>query len=374
MKFLHTADWQIGMKAAHAGRAAQRVRAERMAAAIRVIEIARQEAVDFIVVAGDTFEDNGVERALVQQVGDILSSFGRPVYLIPGNHDPFVPGSVWEHPVWSMAKSVRVLAEEEPVEVCGGLLFPCPILAKYSRKDPTAWIRAEQSRGICLGVAHGTVEGLCQEEPDYPIPLDAPNMRSLDYLALGHWHSTTGYSRPDGSVRMAYSGTHETTKFGERDSGNVLIVEIAAPGVPPVITQARTGGLYWTVLERELLDDGDLERVVDEISEIDTAEHTLIDVRLRGLITPSKRNWLDRIDDLLQARFVCGRLGTSGLRITPQDDSWLADLPVGPVRGAAERLRSIADPAGGEARPAGVTTETASRALLELYSILRSDR
>jgi len=35
MKFLHTADWQIGMKAVHVGSVGQRVHDERLAAAHR---------------------------------------------------------------------------------------------------------------------------------------------------------------------------------------------------------------------------------------------------------------------------------------------------------------------------------------------------
>ena len=53
---------------------------------------------------------------------------------------------------------------------------------------------------------------------------------------------------------MAYSGTHETTKFGERDSGNALLVEIASRGSTPVIESIRTGGLQWTVIEESLTD------------------------------------------------------------------------------------------------------------------------
>jgi DNA repair exonuclease SbcCD nuclease subunit len=96
MRFLHTADWQIGMRATQVGDAGQRVRDERLAAARRVVEVARNAGAEFILVAGDTFEDNGVDRVLVQKAADILAAFGGAVYLIPGNHDPLVPGSVWE--------------------------------------------------------------------------------------------------------------------------------------------------------------------------------------------------------------------------------------------------------------------------------------
>ena len=76
MRFLHTADRQIGMKASHVGEAGTRVRDERLEAARRVVGAARSAATDFILVAGDTFEDNGVDRVLVQKV----AAFGGPVY------------------------------------------------------------------------------------------------------------------------------------------------------------------------------------------------------------------------------------------------------------------------------------------------------
>jgi hypothetical protein len=170
MKFLHTADWQIGMRAAHVGAAGTRVREERLSAALRVIDAARDAGAEFVVVCGDTFEDNGVDRVLVQKVADILGEFGGPVYVIPGNHDPFMPGSVWEHPAWRSSDNVCVLREETLIEVSVGTLFPCPAREQHSGKDPTAWIPVGDSRGIRVGLAHGTVEGVYQEEPDYPIP------------------------------------------------------------------------------------------------------------------------------------------------------------------------------------------------------------
>ena len=88
MRFLHTADWQIGMRATMLGDKGERVRAARLESARSVVECARREHVDFVVVAGDTFEHNGVERLKVREVAKMLGGAGCPVFLIPGNHDP----------------------------------------------------------------------------------------------------------------------------------------------------------------------------------------------------------------------------------------------------------------------------------------------
>ena len=106
---------------------------------------------------------------------------------------------------------------------------------------------------------------------------------SLDYLAIGHWHSTAMYAAPDGALRMAYSGTHETTKFGERDSGNALIMEIAEPGAAPVITRIRTGGLAWRVIEEEVRQPGDLANLREHLEALESPAATLLELRVWGL-------------------------------------------------------------------------------------------
>jgi DNA repair exonuclease SbcCD nuclease subunit len=363
MKFLHTADWQIGMKADFVGKAAQIVRDERLAAGKRLIDAANNEGVDFILIAGDLFEDNAVERTLIQRIVDILTRFHGPVYLIPGNHDPLVPGSVWDHPAWRSAQNLFVLTEAKPVEIPGGILLPCPILDKYSRKDPTAWIKEESGDVVRLAVAHGNVEGLPQAEPDHPISRDAVQRTGLDYLALGHWHSTATYPDSKGSVRMAYSGTHETSRFGERDSGHALVVEIIAPGATPNVRPIQTGRLKWQILESEIGTTGDLKTLRQNLEGIDSPEALLLDLRVKGVLYSEEREDFFHLEDLIASRFLYGRMDTSQLLPSPEDARWIESLPAGIFQEAARRLQEMTLAGGREA-------ETASRALLELYAIV----
>ncbi len=202
IRFIHTADWQIGMKAAHVGSSAETVRGERLKAARRVVEVAREREVDFLLVAGDTFEDNAVDRVLVQKVADTLAQFRGPVYVIPGNHDPLVPGCVWDHRAWQSSPNVRVLTEAPPVEFDGGTLYPSPVFQKHSLNDPTRWINAHDSTGIAIGMAHGTVEGVSQDVADYPIRRDAA--AAVDWIT---WHWAIG-------IRLRSSRTRAATSHG----------------------------------------------------------------------------------------------------------------------------------------------------------------
>ena len=161
---------------------------------------------------------------------------------------------------------------------------------------------------------------------------------------------------------MAYSGTHETTKFGERDSGNALIVEIASPGAPTTITRIRTGGLVWKSIDKEERQRGDVARACEEIEAMEHPGDTLVEVRLAGLLMAEERPQIDRIQQILASRFLSGRLDVSRLRPSPEDDNWLSVLPPGIIREAASRLRETAD-------TPGTQSETAARALMELYAI-----
>ncbi|HAV10467.1 MAG TPA: hypothetical protein DCX22_02490 [Dehalococcoidia bacterium] len=369
MKFIHTGDWQLGMKASHVGAAASKVREARLLTAKRIGEIAGQHAADFILIAGDTFDDNGVDRALIQRAVDILSGYSVPVYIIPGNHDPLVPGSVWEHPAWRSARTVYVLKEKIPVDVSGGTLFPCPAYEKQSGGDPTAWIPAGND-GIRIGLAHGTVEGIRQDEPDYPIPRDAAQRAGLDYLAIGHWHSLALYTGFDAVTRMAYSGTHEPTKFGERDSGNILLVEIPSHGSSPVITPIHTGLLTWVQMNENIETWGDSDRLFQRVEGISNPNETLLLLSLSGLLFAQDREKIARIQEVISSRFLYAAMDISKLIPAPDDDDWVNTVPHGPIHDVALRLKELSDPAYAGSRPEGATVDVAARALLDLYGII----
>lgn len=365
MRFLHTADWQIGMKAVHVQGAAQRVRDERLAAGKRVVQVAMDNGAEFMLVAGDTFEDNAIDRLLVQKVADILAGFPGQVYVLPGNHDPLAPGSVWEHPAWISHQNLHVIRAPQPIQLPGGVLFPCPLLEKYSTRNPTRDIAAHDCREVAIGLAHGTLADIAVNDDNYPIPSNAAQQAGIDYLALGHWHSYLPIDGGDGVVRLAYSGTHETTKFGERASGSALLVEIESRGAAPKLTPIRTGGLEWEQATEVLASAGQLERLRNRIERHEKPGSTLLEVRISGLLSPGDLAELGRIEELLAARFLYGRLDRAGLVAAPEDDSWLAEVPPGVVQETARRLKGKID-----------TPESAvaTQALLDLYRLVQEAR
>jgi DNA repair exonuclease SbcCD nuclease subunit len=341
MRILHTADWQIGMRAKHVGLGGVHVRAQRILSAKALAAVAREHAVDAVFVAGDVFEDNAVDRTDVQSVIDACAGFGVPTYVLPGNHDPLTTGSVWEHGGWDAATNVHVLRTSEPLTMGPGItLYPCPAFTKMSSADPTAWIADASTEGTRIGIAHGTVMNAMVAEDCFPIRRDAASALGLDYLALGHWHSFAPYEGDAAGARMAYSGTHETTKFGERDSGNVVIVELAGRGDLPRLTRVPTGALHWHQLVCEIGGAMDLERIIHEIDALPDPSHSLLEVRLTGILRPAELKQLGELRDRIASRFtLLGRVDDSGLLPAPEDDAWAEALPAGLLRDVARAIR-----------------------------------
>ncbi|MBO8129811.1 MAG: metallophosphoesterase, partial [Peptococcaceae bacterium] len=60
VRFLHTADWQLGAKLAFLKEKAGDARKIRLETVRRVMKLAKDLDVDFVVVAGDLFEDHSV--------------------------------------------------------------------------------------------------------------------------------------------------------------------------------------------------------------------------------------------------------------------------------------------------------------------------
>jgi hypothetical protein len=173
---------------------------------------------------------------------------------------------------------------------------------------------------------------------------------------------------------MAYSGTHETTKFGERDSGNVILVEIKERGAVPKLTSIRTGGLWWKTIERRFSESGDAARLRAQIESLPHSEKTLLDLRIDGVLDQEDQAELARLDELVRARFLFGRMDTVRLAPRPDDDRWLEMLPAGVLRESAQRLQALSDPAYSADRPEYASPPVATRALLELYRMVQEDQ
>jgi DNA repair exonuclease SbcCD nuclease subunit len=300
LRFLHTADWQLGLRVRYIpGDAGARVRDARLSAVKRIGEVAAEQGAEFVVVAGDVFEHHGLKPATVRKAFDLLKEFPVPVYLLPGNHDPYTPDALYCSPLWKREcpDNVHVLALTDPVAVRDAAhLLPCPIRDRTVLDDPTEHLTAEfgPDEGYRIGVAHGGVReilaGMVEDEDELAVNISAETAARgrLDYLALGDWH---GLFQVDD--RTWYSGTPEATRFKEKDPGKVLVVELAEPGAAPTVTPVAVNGLSWHPRRAELDGEDDLQALVELLEAIPDKGDALVELRLAGTVDVEMRARLD---------------------------------------------------------------------------------
>src|SRR5699024_12850377 len=88
MRFLHTADWQLGMTRHFLDADAQaRVTAARTDVIARIGALAAAEDCAFVLVCGDVFAPNALPRRLVPRAGEAMPAVPAPVDLLLGLHE-----------------------------------------------------------------------------------------------------------------------------------------------------------------------------------------------------------------------------------------------------------------------------------------------
>jgi len=326
VKFLHTADWQLGqtLKMLGPDRAAE-LRDARLRSVRNLLALGREEDVDFILSAGDNFESNQVSNQLVRSIIEILNEFSTaPIYIIPGNHDPLMEDYPFTRGIsYQLGDHVHILTEEEPVEIPGPdvTVYPGICQEKKDSNSPIDWIPPrEGEEGVRIGLAHGNWQVLPELPNDYPIDEDATENLGLDYLALGHWHSTFSAPEEDKS-RTFYSGTPEPTSFDEGDSGNALVVEIDSPRGKPEVTKEHVAEYRWMKKEAMLSDETSVDSLEDELLNLKgDPEKTLLSLRVEGATSLDVGSRYRDLIAELEDQFYFLREDRSKLSFVPTDE------------------------------------------------------
>lgn len=362
MRFLHTADWQLGMTRHFlAGDAQPRYSAARRDAVAGLGALAAEVGAEFVVVAGDVFEHNQLAPQVIGQSLEAMRAIGIPVYLLPGNHDPLDASSVYTSALFRAERpdNVAVLDRAGVHEIRPGLQI---LAAPWRSKAPTTDLVAEALDGLPsepvtrILVAHGGVDAL---DPDRDKPslirlanVDAALARgAVHYVALGDKHSLT---KVGASGRVWYSGSPEVTNFDdvESDPGHVLVVDIDKndPARPVTVEPRRVGRWRFVTLRRQVDDSRDIADLDMNLDLMTEKDRTVVRLALTGSLTVTDRAALDACLDRYARLFAHLRTWDShtDLAVIPADGEF-TDLGIGGFAAAAvEELVATARDPGAE--------------------------
>lgn len=348
MRFLHTADWQLGMTRHFlAGDAQPRYSAARRDAVAGLGQLAAEVGAEFVVVAGDVFEHNQLPPAVIGQSLEAMRTIGIPVFLLPGNHDPLDASSVYRGALFlgECPDNVVVLDRAGVRQVRPGVeIVAAPWRSKAPTSDLVADVLAElpPAAGTRVLVAHGGVDEL---DPDRDKPSlirlgtleDALARGAVHYAALGDKHSRT---QVGSSGRVWYSGSPEVTNYDdvESDPGHVLVVDIdeADPQRPVSVTARHVGRWRFVTIHRQVDNSRDIADLDINLDLMTQKDRTVVRLALTGSLTVTDRAALDGCLDKYSRLFAWLGLWDrhTDLAVIPADGEF-SDLGIGGFAAAA---------------------------------------
>ena len=194
-RFLHTADIHLDSAlqslALSDDSAALRVRRATRDALDRLVDLAIEESVDFLVIAGDLYDgdwrDYNTGQFFVRQMGRLREA-GIPVYLLHGNHD--AANRITRH--LDLPDNVQVFGSRRPETFHIEELSVALHGRSFPQRDVTENLVPDYpppaAGAFNIGVLHTGLGGRTGHENYAPCSREDLVNKGYDYWALGHVH------------------------------------------------------------------------------------------------------------------------------------------------------------------------------------------
>lgn len=201
----------------------------------RILQRAVEWPAHAVLIAGDLFEHDRITRDTITFLrAEFEAAAPIPIFIAPGNRDPWVPGSPYATELWpdhvtvfSSPKWTSKSLKHVELTVHGaGFDGPEP------SSNPFGKLEIAEDGRVHVAVAHGAEKSatplgkaLCA-----PFMANALSLPGLSYAALGHIHQMRSFEGEHGSL-IQYSGAPEGLSFTDTGVRHYLELEIDAGGV-----------------------------------------------------------------------------------------------------------------------------------------------
>lgn len=276
IRYIHAADMHLDRPfAGLPTREAEKLKDLRSApnqALRRIIHLCEAERPDFLVIAGDAYdqEEMSVSSQLaLRDACEKLNSLHIPVFIVHGNHDPL--SSRLRHINWpdnvtifgKNCMAAPVIRDGEIIAFVHGISHAkCPEPENLALR----FKRLPDFDGFQLGLLHCAVNAGKDQEAYAPAHLEDLLKSGLDAWALGHVHSFQTLSE---SPFIAYSGSIQGLHINENGLRGCLSVRAAkSGGVWETSAELRnTAPLVWESISVN----------IDNVDKIDEVENRILE-------------------------------------------------------------------------------------------------
>ena len=203
-----------------------------------VLAVAKAEGAALLILAGDTFDHNRQSSQLIDRTTGMMREFGTPIVILPGNHDPLSPDSVYRRAELGATPNLCVLG----LSTKDAAVFPELGLEVWGKAhlDYTDMSPLSEPRSRSTPWQVAAAHGHYVEEPHVPgrflgswlFRSEDLKATGADYVALGHWNRAVRVGDPQ--LNAYYSGSPEYARSVNvvrfRDDGAIEVKRTPLPG------------------------------------------------------------------------------------------------------------------------------------------------
>lgn len=286
MKFIHMADMHFDIPFTvlnTKSNLGEKRRLEQREALKKIITYIKENNIEYLFIAGDLYEHEYIRETTIQYINNLFKDIPNTnIYITPGNHDPYIMGSMYKNFEWN--NNVKIFdgnvetVENEDVDIYG-----FGFNNFYCKNSEVQNIEIKNKNKINILIMHGSLEGGNIKDLEYN-PLNKNKLKQLgfDYIALGHIHKID--YQTEENQRIVYPGSTISLGFDELGKHGVILGEITKEKINleflPIDNKE---------FKEEIIDVTDIysvEELIEKINEIEIQNNFFYKIILVG-----KRNF-----------------------------------------------------------------------------------
>lgn len=233
VKILQCADIHLDTSFSELSKSVAELRREELRETFgNMIDLAKKEKVQIMLLCGDLFDNSNIMRTTIDY---LLSKFNEipdiQIFISPGNHDPYYDKSFYNTVKWP--DNVHIFKhslDNYYIEALNTTVYGIGFDKAHEKNSLLKGFKAANSNSINIMAMHGEVCSENVESLYNPIRERDIENSELDYLALGHVHTYSGIKK-SGKTYWAYSGNPEGRGFDEQGPKGLLIGDIGKDSI-----------------------------------------------------------------------------------------------------------------------------------------------
>lgn len=282
MKFVHMADMHFDIPFTVLNRRnklGEQRRLEQRGAFKKIIEYIKNNKIEYFFIAGDLYENEYIRKSTIEYINNLFKEIpDTKIYITPGNHDPYINGSMYKTLKWN--DNVKIFTNNiEMVENEECNIYGYGFNDFYCGLSDVQDIVIENKEKINILITHGTLNGSTIEDMQYN-PLNKTKLKQMgfDYIALGHIHKPD-YNNEE-NQRIVYPGSPISMGFDELGKHGVIVGELTKENIKLEFLQIDKK--EFKEKEIDISNLNNIEELIEKINELKLEDNTYYKLILTG--------------------------------------------------------------------------------------------